>query len=268
MDTSPLPARGTAGLDRHAILAALRHALEPDDRFLAMWEAGSAAFGRLDAWSDLDIILLVEDGATEAALMALESTLESLSPISLRHRLAQPTWHGHEQAFYRLRDTDEFLMLDVVVMRRSAGNRFLERERHGSGVISFDKTGEIAPVPVDQDDLARRIRQRLDQLRTSFPLFQPLVRKELLRGHDLDALAFYQSQTLSPLLALLRIRYCPERFDFGMRYLDRDLPTDIAMLARELWFVSGADQIGDLQRRAEDLFAATLAEIDDLEIGR
>jgi hypothetical protein len=268
MDTDFLTPRGTAGLDRHAVLAALRRALEPDDRFLAMWEGGSAAFDRLDAWSDLDIMLLVDDGAAGAALMALESTLESLSPISLRHRLAQPTWHGHEQAFYRLRDTDEFLMLDVVVMERSAGNRFLERERHGNGVISFDKTGEIVPVPADHDDLARRARQRLEQLRTSFPLFQPLVRKELLRGRDLDALAFYQSQTLSPLLTLLRIRYCPERFDFGMRYLDRDLPADLARLVRQLWFVGGPEQIGGLQRRAEQLFAVTLAEIDALGIGR
>jgi len=93
MDTKPLPPPGTAGLDRHVILAALRHTLEPDDRVLAMWEGGSAAFGRLDAWSDLDIVLLVDDDATESTLVALESTLASLSPISLRHRLAQPTWH-------------------------------------------------------------------------------------------------------------------------------------------------------------------------------
>ena len=53
-----------------------------------------------------------------------------------------------------------------------------------------------------------------------------------------------------------------------MRYLDRDLPADIARLARELWFVSGPEQIGGLQRRAEQLFAVTLAEIDDLGIGR
>jgi len=35
--------------------------------------------------------------------------------------------------------------------------------------------------------------------------------------------------TLAPLIELMRIRHCPDRFDFGPRYLDRDLPAELRL---------------------------------------
>jgi hypothetical protein len=153
-------------------------------------------------------------------------------------------------------------MLDVVVLRRSAPERFLERERHGEPVVYFDKTGDISGRSIDRTTIRERIETRLEQLRVTFPLFQPLVRKELLRGNDLDALAFYQSQTLAPLLTLLRIRHCPARFDFGLRYVDRDLPAELATTVRTLWFVSRPGEIEAKQREAEALFERMLGELE------
>ncbi len=250
-------------LDRSRLVALLRESLEPLPRVLAMWEGGSASWDRLDEWSDLDVLLLVEDDFVEAAFELLEEALSAASPISLRYILPRPTWHGHDQRFYRLRDAGPFLMLDVVVLRRSAQERFLERERHGSPVVYFDRTGEISARPVDHATLHERIHARLEQLRVTFPLFQPLVRKELLRGNDLDALAFYQSQTLAPLLTLLRIRHCPSRFDFGLRYVDRDMPADVATTIRTLWFVSRPGEIEFKQREAVALFDRVLSAIDE-----
>lgn len=250
-------------VDRDQLVTVIRSALEPLPDVLAMWEGGSAAWGRLDEWSDLDLLLLVEDESVEPAFAALEAAIETQSRIDLRHRLPAPTWHGHDQSFYRLRDAGPYLMLDVVVLRRSRGDRFLERERHGDPLVYFDKTGEIASRPLDRRALKRRIENRLAQLRQTFPLFQPMVRKELCRGNDLDALAFYQSATLAPLVTLLRMRHCPERFDFGLRYIDRDLPPDAAARVRGLSFVARPGDLARRQRDAEALFEQVLAELDD-----
>jgi predicted nucleotidyltransferase len=252
--------------DRTRIVDALRQRLEPDERVLALWEGGSAAWGRLDDLSDLDLLVLVRDDAAEGILGLLDACLEAISPIATRFRLPAPTWHGHEQCFYRLRDCSEFLILDVVVMHESAPDRFLERERHGEGIVVFDKTGQIVPARLDRIDFRSRVERKLDQLEKSFPLFQSLVRKEALRGHDLDALAFYQSQTLAPLLTVLRIRHCPERFDFGLRYVERDLPADVVRHVRRLWFVGNLGEILSSQRQAEELFFSTLGEIRRLGV--
>jgi predicted nucleotidyltransferase len=247
--------------DRVRILECLRRGLEPDPRVLALWEGGSAAFNRLDELSDLDLMLLVRDDSAGDVLESLERLLETISPIAMRYQLPSPTWHGHEQCFYRLRDCSEFLMLDIVVIRESAPGRFLEHERHGKGIVSFDKTGGIAPIGIDAIEFRRRLKQKLEQLESSFPLFQPLVRKEAQRGHAFDTLAFYQSQTLSPLLTLLRIRHCPRRFDFGLRYVELDLPAELVHRIRHLWFVGSLEEILAGQREAEKLFSATLADI-------
>jgi hypothetical protein len=93
-------------------------------------------------------------------------------------------------------------------------------------------------------------------------LFQSLVKKELLRGNPLGALAFYQSHTLQPLLTLLRIRHCPERFDFGPRYAAADLPAERVRRLQSLWFVGGVEELEARRSEAEAFFAEVLCEID------
>jgi hypothetical protein len=47
---------------------------------------------------------------------------------------------------------------------------------------------------------------------------------------------------------LLRIRYCPARWDFGMRYLERDLPVAVHLRFCGLLFVR---DLADLEARLE-----------------
>lgn len=248
-------------LSRDAILAAVRRAVEPLPFVLAMWEGGSAAWGRDDRWSDVDLQLLVEDDRVGDAIAAVETALTALSPIEIRFEAPRPTWHGHDQVFYRLRDAGEHRIVDVAVMRRSAPQQLRERERHGERRIAFDKTGDAQPTALDRERHARRVAERLRQLSLAFPLFQSLVKKELLRGNPLGAIAFYHSHTLQPLLTLLRIRHCPERFDFGPRYAALDLPLERLQRLEPLWFVAGVDEIESKRAQAEAFFYEVLDEI-------
>jgi hypothetical protein len=68
--TGPPP--GGARIGRADIVAALRGAVEPLPGARAMWEGGSVAFGRADAWSDLDLYVLAEDDAVEEVVVAVE----------------------------------------------------------------------------------------------------------------------------------------------------------------------------------------------------
>ncbi len=66
----------------------------------------------------------------------VERALESVSPIALRFEVPQPTWHGHYQAFYRLRavprlrkrpSTSE--LIDWISVLRQAGISSVKVER-------------------------------------------------------------------------------------------------------------------------------------------
>jgi hypothetical protein len=248
-------------LRRDEIVAAVRAAVEPREDVLAMWEAGSAAWGREDAYSDVDLQLLVEDDAVAATVAVVDRALAMLSPIDIRFEAPRPTWHGHEQVFYRLRRAGEYRLVDLAVMRRSAPHQLNERERHGNRRIAFDKTGAAATIDLDRAAHADRVAERLAQLSLSFPLFQGLARKEALRANPIGAIAFYYSHTLQPLLTLLRIRHCPERFDFGPRYAKLDLPSALLQRIEPLWFVASLDEITEKQASAERLFDEVLDEL-------
>jgi hypothetical protein len=87
----------------------------------------------------------------------------------------------------------------------------------------------------------REIRRQ--ELRAWFSVSQSFVRKAIIRGQVVDALAAFWGYTLRPLVELLRMRYCPLRWDFGMRYLDRDLPQPVYRELQGIMFVKDPDEL-------------------------
>lgn len=248
-------------LTRDDVVAALRRELEPLPWVHALWEAGSASFGRLDDLSDVDLQLDVDAGHVERAIEHVTACLAHLSPVAARHDLPPPTWHGHAQVFLRLQDAPETLVVDLVVMEHGRGPRFLERERHGQAVVYFDKSDVVRPEPVDPEAWRQRLAARLRELRTAFDVFSHLPLKALRRGHDLEALGYYQGMVLRPLVELLRIRHDPYRHDFGLRHVQHDLPPDVLADLTELHHVAGPGALEPACRRAVELFDRAWAEL-------
>lgn len=245
-------------LTRQQILDVAIATLQPLDYVYAMWEAGAAAFNRLDQWSDIDLMIETDDEHTAAAQAAFEDAIQKLSPIDLKYDEPQPTWHGHAQSFYRLRDASPFLMLDVVFLKHNNPNKFLEYEIHGQPAVHFDKRGIVQPAPFDRDAHLAKLRARLPDLRTKFELYQTLTEKEIHRGNHLEALAFYYAFTLRPLVEVLRIRYVPERYNFHTRYVYYELPTDVVHDLEVLYFIGNPQEISSRRQQAEAWFYHTL----------
>ena len=248
-------------LTRHQIVTALIAALEPLEFVNAMWEGGSAAFNRLDQWSDIDLQFDVADDHVEETFQAIQSTLEQLSPIDLLYRTSALPWPGIFQIFYRLRHASPYLLVDTAVIQHSAPDKLLDEPLHGKAVFYFDKTGVAQLPPFDWDALHERLAKRLQSLRTAFDLYQCMVTKELYRQNPLDALMFYNSCTLRPLVEALRIRYSPARHAFGIHYAYIDLPADVAGRLESLYFVRDLQDIGRKRAEAQVWFYETLEAI-------
>jgi predicted nucleotidyltransferase len=249
---------------RQEIIDALAAAFAAQPFALAAWLGGSDASGRTDAWSDIDVQVLVEDDAVAAALDLAREALEGLSPIAHRFRLP-PDPSGHEQEFLSLERADEAHFVDLVVLPRSASERYLEEERHGTPLVLFDRTGEIRPVPLDRERHEERRAAHLAVIREKFPLFQTQVRRAVRRGEPAAAAGAYVMLTLRPLVDLLRHRHCPDRHDFGLRYLDRDLPDDVRIEVEAISLPGSLDEVEACLERARALFEKTLADLDRRE---
>jgi hypothetical protein len=248
-------------IQRESIVDACHSALQTLPSVRAAFLAGSEAFGRQDKYSDIDLSCVAPMADADAIFAAVEANLTRMSPIALKLVMPQSgLWPELTQRFYRLRDTDEFLMIDFCQMTPKQLQTFLEPTRHGTPVVLFDRDGLIKPGPMDADHGAR-MNKRLEWLRASFPMFQNLVRKAVLRDDLVEAIAMYQGQTMRPLVDLLRIRHNPARFDYGLRYTAYDLPAAVVAELNELmWPRDGRDLLRKLDR-AKARFDETITQL-------
>ena len=60
---------------REAIVRTLGDALQPFARVLAFYVGGAGAWGRLDAWSDLDLYVVVDDDEVDEAFRKADEAL-------------------------------------------------------------------------------------------------------------------------------------------------------------------------------------------------
>ena len=252
----------SATLTRQEIITTLILALEPLEFINAMWEGGSAAFDRLDQWSDIDLQLDVADDKVEETFQAVQQALEMLSPIDLQYRTPALPWPGIFQIFYRLSNADAYLLIDTAVVQHSAPDKLLDEPLHGKAIFYFDKTGVANVPPFDWAALNERLSKRVASLRTTFDLYQCMVTKEVHRQHPLDALMFYNSCTLRPLIEALRIRYTPARHGFGPHYAYVDLPGEVTQRLEPLYFVRDLADIAAKRADAEIWFYQTLDQIN------
>jgi len=232
---------------RTDLVDVLRQALHASDAVDAVWEGGSAAFDADDALSDVDVVAVVADDAVAATFRAVEAALDALSPVVLRYEV--PPSGAFAQVFYRLRDAGEFLVVDLVLIRRSDPLVFREIELHGRGRTWFDRRGFLVETHVDAARDMEEARARVPVLAAAFAMFQHLAKKERLRGHAIDALAFYQSWTMRPLVEALRLLQVPHLRNFGLRYLQRDLPADACRRLESLAYVR---DLADLEAKHEE----------------
>jgi predicted nucleotidyltransferase len=155
---------------REQVIELLHGALLPLAWVNAAWLGGSDAFGRADELSDVDLQVDVDDGHVAATFGAVEAALAAASPIVARLVMPMPTWHGHAQRFYRLRDTAEFTAVDVVVFQRSDPRRYYNQtERHGRPLVLFDRAGVVREVAGIREGLAFTLPLVAKEVRAATP---------------------------------------------------------------------------------------------------
>ena len=231
---------------REAVIRTLNKALKPLSYAQALYEGGAIAFNRLDEWSDIDLYLVVDDDKVDAAFKSVEEALERLSPIKQKFEVKQLPWPEVSQAFYKLKNASEYMLIDLAVIKSTCSEKFLEPEIHGEAVFYFNKSDAIKMRKLGRESLNRNLQEKLTRLNARFAMFNVFVQKEINRGNFIEALGLYHSLTFGSIVDALRIRHSPFHHDFKTRYIRYELPTEITRKLERLYFVKDAK---DLQQK-------------------
>lgn len=231
------------------VLDWLRGLSAADPDVVATWVCGSSVTGGYDDWSDLDVELLASPGTFVAVFDRLLSSYRELfAPSSI--------WHIPESVDPAVRqiisaiDADPGSLsaptriLDVVVRDCDESSRRVDVVRHGPPLVLHDPGGVVELGPESVSDQERQIADTITQIRQRREVGQWLVNRAVARGQLPEALSLYLRFALTPVVQLLRIRDCPRRHDYGLRYLRTDLsPADAARIDTLL---PGTDRLREL----------------------
>ena len=246
------PSSAPADLTRYDdVLAWLRGYADGDPDVHAVWVGGSVATGGYDDWSDVDVEVLCTPGESvrvhEAMLAAVAGFMSS--PVVSTWRLPAGTWPDGRQSFLTLhRDpgalAEPTRIVDLHVHDDTPEARRVDARRHGRVLVLHDPDGIVEQSDDDERDLVRRRVLELDQVAQRRDVAGWLVARADARSQPAEAAALYLRFGLMALVTLLRNETCPWRFDYGLRYLDTDLPAD--QRARVESLLPGAAPLAEL----------------------
>jgi predicted nucleotidyltransferase len=235
-------------------LAWLRSTGESDPDVRAVFVAGSAVTGGYDEHSDLDVEVLATPGQAVAAYRRLLVAARRDFEVHQVWELPEATYPDGRQAFLNLSpDAGDMSrptrIIDLHVSDLADQHRLVDERRHGTPYVIYDPEGLVGLRHDDEEAMSRARDEAVEQAAQRRPTAQWLVNRAIARGDDVEANAFHFGYGVTPLVRLLRIRHCPARHDFGLRYLRTDLPPGYADRVAALF-------AGDnLQARSDATFA-------------
>lgn len=192
---------------------------------------GSAVTGGWDEHSDLDVEAWCSGDAatTYDAVLALVR-----QDVDVDHvwELPEATWPTGRQCFVHLQPDAADLsrptrLLDLVV-QTTPERLTMDTRRHGVPIVLHDPDGLLHLEDDDEEEMAAQRVQAVAQTAARRQTAAWLVERAIARGDLAEATALHLRFAVEPLVRLLRIRHCPARHDFGLRYLRTDLPAGMA----------------------------------------
>lgn len=204
-----------------------------DTDVLVVWVGGSAATGGYDEWSDLDVEVLCTVGSAVAVHDRWVARAQGDFDVRDVWTVPAGVWPDGAQSFLNLQDRPGLLqeptrLIDIVFHDVSEEHRHVDVRRHGTPIVLHDPGSLVVLRPDDQPAMDAAIAAALDQVRQRRVTGEWLVNRAIRRHHPAEALDLYLRFALGPVVRMLRVRHCPWRHDYGLRYLRDDLPAEVA----------------------------------------
>ncbi len=240
-------------VNRQEIINLFKQELQKREYIYALWLEGSDGLGTADNYSDIDFWLDAEDGHENQAMEECLALLKSLGELDLVHNYDHPCPKIIQKNVH-IKDTSEFLLIDICIQSHSRDKDetiFIEGDTAELPLVLFDKAEVITILPEPDVDY-KQINKQFNEYMTRFAQ-QARMRKYILRGDFLEALAYYHSYVCDPIVAVFRLIFTPRHPEYGLVHISDHLPADIVERIESLYKIGSLNSISENQREASEL---------------
>lgn len=220
-------------IDRNLIINRLRLILDQDLSVNACWLEGADSLGTVDQYSDIDLWVDVDDGYEQKAIEKIKNCLTHIGNLDFEHE----TYHPHpkiRQLFYHIKGTSKFLIIDLCIQSNSRVFWFTEGKEGEKVKVLFDKKNVITFKPMDKTKTEKKLAERKAYLLGEYQIKKTDTEKELERDDYLGALNFYVNLA-EVFTELVRIKYTPNKYEFGLKHASRDLPKEAMLIVEKIY---------------------------------
>lgn len=251
-------------------LAFLRTQGEADPDIRVIWVGGSAATGGWDEWSDLDVEVLCTPGETTPVYDRILTGARARFAIDHLWELPLAAWPDGRQCFVNLQSQPGALqeptrIIDLHLADCTDTHRHVDVRRHGTPIVLHDPDDLVVLRHDDQAGIDRAVAEAVDQARQRRATAEWLVNRAIVRGKLPEAVDLYLRFGLGVVVRLLRVRHCPWRHDYGLRYLHTDLPAADAARVTEL--LPGNASLAELSAACFTWMDELLATMEEQPVG-
>lgn len=239
---------------RKKIIDALKEKLEANPKVIAAFLAGADAHDAIDEYSDIDFDIVVNSENIPEVEKIVKETLECFSPI--KTELSRTPSEGNHQVIYQFEKISKFLHIDVLFITNP------DKIDKSSGInILFDKNNAIKYQTHSEIEITEMIKDRVVSIEKFSELRGTYVERAINRGNYLEAADKYRDLILKNLIEVIRFQHCPEKSDYFLKHIDRDLPAEIVKEIEDLFQFSSLDELREKYIKANELLLKTIEKL-------
>ena len=243
---------------REDLIKQLKPYLLNNPDITTIWEGGSAATNTVDAYSDLDLMIVTEKANIESLFIAIESFLNKHFGIDEKFRVPEPAWHGFSQCFYHLETTEPWVYIDLCILPTTIKDRFTAIDRHGEITAWKDTIQFIENIPTPQKDIKQKAKRFYQNATSGEFVLRLEIDKAVRRENYIDAYNFMYAYLMRHLIPLMNIEHRIEKVDFGMRYAKRDYSASDYTVIQSFFKASSINEL-------EKVFKLILSRFESLK---
>ncbi|MCM1990761.1 hypothetical protein [Oceanirhabdus seepicola] len=251
-------------LTRERIIDTIHKNLEENMYVNALWLEGSDPLNCEDEYSDIDMVVDVEDGHEEEVFNQVEVVLSSIGELDLNYEDRQ---HDEKlrQKMYHIKDTSQYLLVDFCVQSHSRDKEcstFCKGDVLEAAKVIFDRGNVVSYEEVKREDRIEKevIIERLRVLEGRYKQHCRVI-KYVERGNYPEAFMYYLKYVADPIVELNRLIYTPEYFYIHMIHISHHMSDNVIKEFEKFYQVKNFEDIRRNTKDSKELFYRLVNEV-------